>query len=55
MDDPHLVSVSAEVKRLEREVDTAEWDDDPRLAMLASELKRYKQMQQLGILYEPNF
>jgi hypothetical protein len=30
MDDPHLVSVRAEVRRLERAVADAEWDADPR-------------------------
>ena len=55
MDDPHLVSVSAEVRRLEREVSSAEWDSDPRLEMLIAELNHYKTLQAAGILYEPDF
>jgi hypothetical protein len=54
-DDPRLTNVSAEVKRLEREVSDAEWDNDPRLAALAQELRHYKELQEKGILYEPTF
>jgi hypothetical protein len=55
MDDPHLVSVSAEVRRLEKAVSDAEWDSDPRMEMLIAELNHYKDLQAAGILYEPDF
>jgi len=55
MDDPHLVSVSAEVRRLEKEVSDADWDDDPRLEHLIKELNRCKALLAAGVLYEPNF
>ena len=54
-DDPRLTDVSAEVKKLEREVSDAEWDSDPRLEHLAQQLKHFKQLQEQGVLYEPNF
>jgi hypothetical protein len=55
MDDPHLVSVSAEVRRLEREVSDAEWNSDPRLERLIAELNHCKTLQAAGVLYEPDF
>ena len=54
-DDPRLTNVSAEVKRLEREVSDAEWDSDPRLEYLVQQLRHYKELQEKGQLYEPNF
>lgn len=55
MSDPRLIDVAAEVRRLERAVSDAEWDDDPRLAHLARELAYYKQLQQEGVLLDPVF
>ena len=55
MDDPHLVSVSAEVRRLERSLMDAEWDADPRLEQILAELNHYKDLQAAGVLYEPDF
>lgn len=43
------------VRRLEREVSDAEWDQDPRLEFLTSELNYYKDKQNKGELYEPSF
>lgn len=54
-DDPRLTNVSEQVKKLERAVSDAEWDGDPRLEMLARELRHYKELQDKGQLYEPNF
>ena len=54
-DDPRLTEVSAEVKKLEREVSDAEWDNDPRLEYLVKQLRHYKELQEKGQLYEPNF
>ena len=36
--DERLAIVGEEVKRLQRKVDDAEWEGDPRLAQLAQEL-----------------
>ena len=55
MDDPHLVSVSAEVRRLEKAVSDAEWNSDPHIEMLIAELNHYKDLQAAGVLYEPDF
>ena len=54
-DDPRLTNVSEQVKKLERAVSDAEWDNDPRLEMLARELRHCKELQDKGQLYEPNF
>lgn len=53
MDDLWLVP--DEVKRLQRECDDADWNDDPRLAHLARELAHFKRLDEQGILYEPKF
>ena len=55
MNDPHLIDVSKEARRLEREVADAEWDNDPRLESLVRELNYYKDLQTKGVLHEPNF
>ncbi len=39
--DDLLLNVSEEVRKLQRKVDDAEWDDDPRLAYLARELAHF--------------
>ena len=54
-DDPRLTDVSSTVKKLEREVSDAEWDDDTRLVYLVQQLRHYKELQEKGELYEPNF
>lgn len=54
-DDPRLTDVSEQVKKLEREVSDAEWDNDPRLEFLVKELRHYKELQEKGELYEPKF
>ena len=53
--DDLLLNVSEEVKKLQRKVDDAEWDDDPRLAYLARELAHFKQLEDEGVIYEPKF
>ena len=55
MTDPHLINVAQQVKKLEREISDAEWDDDPRLSYLARQLNHYKELQAKGILYDPTF
>lgn len=53
MDD--LCNVVEEVKRLQREVDDAEWEGDMRLAQLAKELEYFKRLEEEGVFYEPKF
>jgi hypothetical protein len=56
--DPHLVSVQQERKRLEQAVDDIIWDhgvNDPRLSALVTELQRMKELDERGVIYEPNF
>ena len=56
--DPHLVSVQQERKRLEQAVDDIIWDhgvNDPRLSALVTELQRMKELDEQGVLHEPNF
>lgn len=55
MSDPHLINVAQQVKKLEREISDAEWDSDPRLEALVRELNHFKDLQDRGVLYEPNF
>ena len=54
-DDPHLINVSREVRRLEKAVSDAEWDSDPRLEFLVRELNHYKDLEKKGVLHEPKF
>jgi hypothetical protein len=56
--DPHLISVQKERKRLEQEVDDIIWDhgvNDPRLSALVTELQRMKELDEQGVIYEPTF
>jgi hypothetical protein len=53
MDD--LLNVVREVKRLQREVDDAEWEGDMRLAHLARKLAHFKRLEEEGVIYEPKF
>ena len=44
-------------KKLEKVRDDIEWSDpdDPRIEGLINEINYYKQKEEEGILYEPNF
>ena len=44
-------------KKLEKVRDDIEWadPDDPRIEGLVNEINSYKQKEEEGILYEPNF
>lgn len=57
-DDPYLVSVQRERKRLERLVDDIIWEEganDPRLVTLLRELRHYRESDEKGVIYEPKF
>jgi hypothetical protein len=53
--DNKLWVVSEQVRKLQREVDDAEWEGDPRLAQLAQELAHFKRLEDEGVIYEPKF
>ena len=56
--DPHLISVQKERKRLEQAVDDIIWDhgvNDPRLSALITELQHMRQLDEQGVIYEPTF
>lgn len=54
-DDPRLIDVAAECRRLRREVADAEWEGDIRLPQLAEQLRRMEGLQAEGVLYDPIF
>ena len=57
-DDPHLTNVSAHAKRLQKQCDDILWEagvNDPRLTAVIAELQHYKDLEEKGILYEPDF
>lgn len=56
--DPHLINVQRERKRLEQAVDDIIWEhgvNDPRLAALITELQHMRQLDEQGVIYEPTF
>ena len=53
--DNRLWAVGEQVKKLQRKVDDAEWEGDPRLAQLAQELAHFKKLEDEGEFYEPKF
>ena len=53
--DDRLMVVSDEIKRLQRKVDDAEWEGDPRSTELAKALNYYKKLHEQGVVLEPKF
>lgn len=56
--DPHLINVQRERKRLEQAVDDIIWEhgvNDPRLSALITELQHMRQLDEQGVIYEPTF
>jgi len=49
--------ISTLIKKTQKELDDIEWADpqDPRIEGLINEINYYKQKEEEGILYEPNF
>lgn len=54
-DDPRLIDVAAECRRLRHAVADAEWEGDIRLPQLAEQLRRMEALQAEGVLYDPIF
>ena len=57
-DDPRLVQVQQEIKKLERRVDKIIWEDgptDPRLVQICNELRALREASEKGEEYAPNF
>lgn len=54
-EDPRLLCVNAKRKQLLRELQDAEWNEDPREDSIRKEFKHYDAMLKLGIYYEPKF
>ena len=53
--DDRLAVVSEEINRLQRRVDDAEWEGDPRSAELAKQLNYHKKLHEQGVILEPKF
>lgn len=56
--DPRLINVQQERRRLEKAVDDIIWEDganDPRLGQLLNELRHYRELDEKGQIYEPTF
>ena len=56
--DPYLVNVQRECKRIEKEVDDIIWEqgaNDPRLEQLLAELKRLRELDEAGVTHDPTF
>lgn len=56
--DPHLINVQRERRRLEKLVDDIIWEEganDPRLEQLLNELRHYRELDEKGEIYEPRF
>lgn len=55
MKDNRLWDVRERVITLQREVDDAAWNGDPRLGWLSQELAHFKALEAEGKVYEPKF
>lgn len=53
--DPYLTSVKSELRKKQRQLDDAEWNDDPYIEQLAAEVTRLRDLDARGVLYEPTF
>ena len=53
--DPHLTHVQRELRKKQRQLDDAEWNDDPYIEQLAAEVQRLKQLDEQGVIYDPTF
>ena len=53
--DPYLTNVQRELRTKQRQLDDAEWNDDPYMEQLAAEVQRLKQLDAQGVIYDPTF
>ena len=57
-DDPRLIDISSSRKQAEKEFDDIVWDHgthDPRLADLAKQIKKWRDLEKQGQTVEPTF
>lgn len=53
--DPYLTNVQRELRTKQRQLDDAEWNDDPYIEQLAAEVQRLKELDAKGVIYDPTF
>jgi hypothetical protein len=53
--DPYLTNVQRELRTKQRQLDDAEWNDDPYIEQLAAEVQRLKELDAQGVIYDPTF
>jgi hypothetical protein len=53
--DPYLTNVQRELRTKQRQLDDAEWNDDPYIEQLAAEVQRLKELDARGVIYDPTF
>lgn len=53
--DPHLTNVQRELRTKQRQLDDAEWNDDPYIEQLAAEVQRLRELDAKGVIYDPTF
>jgi hypothetical protein len=53
--DPYLTNVQRELRTKQRQLDDAEWNDDPYIEQLAAEVQRLRELDAKGVIYDPTF
>ena len=53
--DPYLTNVQRELRTKQRQLDDAEWNDDPYIEQLAAEVQRLRELDAQGVVYDPTF
>jgi hypothetical protein len=53
--DPYLTNVQRELRTKQKQLDDAEWNDDPYIEQLAAEVQRLKELDAQGVIYDPTF
>jgi hypothetical protein len=53
--DPYLTNVQRELRTKQRQLDDAEWNDDPYIEQLAAEVQRLRELDAQGVIYDPTF
>jgi hypothetical protein len=52
---PELTCVATRIKKLQKELSDAEWENSPNVGFLRHELEHFTSLAKRGIVYEPNF